>query len=108
MQVLDATPAELDAFLADQSPTLLVLYLWGPGCPNCVVFKNHLPALMERLADKEVTLMKLDVYTYPEIARRYGVYGIPHFLLFKAGVRLGKMSEFRGDAFWLSVVNEQL
>ena len=99
-------PAELEARLAAQSPTLLIVYLWGPDCPNCLVFKRSLPKLLEQLSDVDAELIELDVYAYPEVARRYGVMGIPHFLLFKGGKKLGKMSEFRGTSYWANVVRE--
>lgn len=100
------TPTDLDALLEEKRETLLVVYLWGPDCPNCVIFKRRLPELLERLAEVPFDLVALDVYAYPEVARRYAVFGIPHFLLFKSGRKIGKMSEFRGDDFWTSVVRE--
>jgi len=106
-EVLDVGPEQLDAHIA-QEKRLVVVYMWGPDCPNCVIFKRQLPGLLKELSGAPVVLLKIDVYAHPEVARRYAVYGIPHFLLFKGGVRLGKMSEFRGDAFWLAVVKEKL
>ena len=53
-------------------------------------------------------LVKVDVYAHPAVAHRYGIHGIPHFLLFRGGKKLGKMSEFRGDAFWLGVIRDHL
>lgn len=103
----EVTPPELDQLLAKASERLLLLYLWGPDCPNCEIFKRSLPKLLPELEALPVDFVALDVYEYPEVARRYGVYGIPHFLLFKSGKKLGKMSEFRGEAFWLAVVREQ-
>jgi thioredoxin 1 len=103
----EITPTELDALLAQPSERLLLLYLWGPDCPNCVIFKRSLPSLLPELEALPVDFVALDVYEHPEVARRYAVYGIPHFLLFKHGKKLGKMSEFRGEDFWLSVVREQ-
>lgn len=41
-----------------------------------------------------------------EIGKRYGVMGTPHFLLVKEGRKLGKMSEFRVESYWASVVRE--
>jgi thioredoxin 1 len=102
----NVTPEALDERLARPSAPLLVLYLWGPDCPNCLIFKRSLPKLLERLADVNADLMELDVYAYPEVATRYGVFGIPHFLLFKGGEKLGKMSEFRGENYWAEVVRE--
>jgi len=101
------TPPELDELLAEPSERLLLLYLWGPDCPNCEIFKRQLPKLLPELATLPVDFVSLDVYEYPEVARRYAIFGIPHFLLFKNGKKLGKMSEFRGDDFWLAVVREQ-
>jgi thioredoxin 1 len=103
---MDVTPEALDARLAGRSSTLQILYLWGPDCPNCVVFKRCLPSLLERLADVDGDLLELNVYAHPEVATRYGVCGIPHFLLFKDGRRLGKMTAFRGENYWVEVVRE--
>ncbi|MES1184067.1 MAG: thioredoxin family protein [Myxococcales bacterium] len=98
--------AQLDAVLEAAGGKLVVLYLWGPDCPNCVIFKRRLPTILESLSDVAFELYALDVYTHPEVATRFAVHGIPHFLLFKAGKKLGKMSEFRGDRFWADVVRE--
>jgi thiol-disulfide isomerase/thioredoxin len=103
----DIDPEELDRLLAQESDRLLVLYLWGPDCPNCEIFKRSWPSLLPQLAELPVDFVTLDVYRFPEVARRYAVFGIPHFLLFKSGKKLGKMSEFRGEAFWLSVIRER-
>jgi thioredoxin 1 len=104
--VLAATPTQLAARIAEKSSTLLVAYLWGPDCPNCVIFKRSLPALLTRLADVQAELMEIDVYAHPGVAVQYGVFGIPHFILFKSGQKLGKMSEFRGEKYWADVVRE--
>lgn len=107
-QVIEADAAQLDALLSSEHAGLTVLYMWGPDCPNCVVFARRLPVLLERLGTAPVRVIKVDVYAHPLVARRYGVYGIPHFQLFRGGKRIGKMSEFGGDTFWLSVVRENL
>jgi thioredoxin 1 len=108
-KVTDATPEEFDAVLAARdSDALVVLYMWGPNCPNCDFFATRLPHVVRALAGANVLFVKVDVYAHPELARRYGVHGIPHFLLFREGRRLGRMSEFRGDAFFAQVIREQL
>ena len=104
--LVDLTPAELDARLSAPGSRLLIVYLWGPDCPNCVIFKRSLPRVLERLEDVEADLVAVDVYAHPEVASRYGVMGIPHFVLFKDGKKLGKMSEFRGESYFSSVVRE--
>jgi thioredoxin 1 len=105
-ELVSIEPAELDHLLAAPGDRLLVLYLWGPDCPNCLIFKRRLPHLLRALSEVEFELRGLDVYEHPEVARRFAVHGIPHFLLFKHGKKLGKMSEFRGDGFWTQVIRE--
>jgi thioredoxin 1 len=107
-EVVMATPDEFDALLESRPDVLLLLYLWGTNCPNCDFFATRLPLLRKQLAGAALVIVKVDAYTHPEFARRYGVFGIPHFLLFSGGKRLGKMSEFKGDAFWLAVIREHL
>jgi thioredoxin 1 len=104
-QLANVTPTELDERIANASG-LLVVYLWGPDCPNCVIFKRSLPQLLQALTDANAEFVAVDVYAHGELAQRYGIAGIPHFLLFKAGKKLGKMSEFRGDKYWVSVIRE--
>lgn len=101
-------PEGLDALLEREKEALVVVYMWGPDCPNCDFFAKRLPLLWPELQNDRVVLAKIDVYEHPEVARRHAVFGIPHFLLFRGGKRLGKMSEFRGDSFWLSVIRENL
>lgn len=109
---LNVTPAVLAERIAAQTKAdanaarLLVVYLWGPDCPNCVIFKRSLPKLLDRLSDVDAELVEVDVYAHPEVATQYGVFGIPHFLLFKGGKKLGKMSEFRGETYWVDVLRE--
>jgi thioredoxin 1 len=100
------TPTALDDRIAAPGGKLLVAYLWGPDCPNCLIFKRSLPKLLEQLASVEAEVLEVHVYAHPEVATRYGVHGIPHFLLFKNGQKLGKMSEFRGEKYWVDVIRE--
>jgi len=104
--LVDVTPNDLDSRLESADTRLLIVYLWGPDCPNCIVFKRSLPQLLARLSDVNADLVALDVYAHPQVASRFGVMGIPHFLLFKRGKKLGKMSEFRGESYWAAVVRE--
>lgn len=103
----DITPEQLDELISSPGQRLLLVYLWGPDCPNCEIFKRSWPKLLPELDALPVDFVALDAYQYPEVARRFAVFGIPHFLLFKNGKKLGKMSEFKGEGYWLAVVREQ-
>lgn len=99
-----ATPETFDALTA--GPGLVVAYFWGPDCPNCDVFARDLPALLEELPEG-VRLVKTNAYQHPELARRFGIFGIPSFVLFKDGVKLGMMREYYGKDSWKTVVDEK-
>lgn len=106
-RIAHLTPADLDETLA-QAPAeeLLVLYFWGPDCPNCDVFAADLPALI-RAAPGNVRLAKVNAYEHPELARRFALFGVPAFVLFRAGKKLGMMREYYGREAFLDVVTRQ-
>lgn len=105
--VLSVAPPEFDAALVDGDPRLLVAYFWGPDCPNCEVFARELASLLPELDGTTLRLLKVNAYEHMELARRYSLFGIPTFLLFRGGRLLGKMSQYRGREFWLDVLREQ-
>ena len=106
--ILAATPEDFDEKVLAPRDELVVLYFWGPDCPNCEIFAAHLPRLIETLGDAPARLVKVDAYAYDALATRYGVYGIPQFFLFRDGEKIGRMSQFRGEAFWLGVLRDHL
>lgn len=106
--ILHATEPDFEAKVLAPKDELVVLYFWGHDCPNCEVFAEHLPALLDALGDVPLRLVKVNAYDETELARRYGIHGIPAFFLFRDGKKLGRMSEFRGRAFFLDVLRENL
>jgi thioredoxin 1 len=103
-----ATPETFDGLVIEPRDELVVVYFWGPQCPNCEFFASRLPAVLEQLGDVPARLVKVNAYEHDSLATRFGLYGIPQFFLYRDGKRIGKMSEFRGDAFFLGVLREQL
>jgi thioredoxin 1 len=105
-QLVVGTPDTFDGLLAAPADQLVVVYFWGPQCPNCEVFARDLPDLLEALP-KNVTLVKTNAYEYPELARRFALFGIPGFVLFKGGTKLGMMRQYSGREFWQAVIDEK-
>ena len=103
-----ATAESFEAKVIEARDELVVVYFWGHDCPNCEIFASHLPAVLEELGDVRARLVKVNAYEETELARRFGIYGIPAFFLFKDGKKLGRMSEFRGRKFFLDVLRENL
>lgn len=100
-----ATPESFDELIGAQD-VLVVVYFWGPDCPNCEVFARDLPELLEAIPQTGVRLVKVNAYEYPELARRFALFGIPAFVLFKDGKKLGMMRQYNGREYWTAVVTE--
>ncbi len=100
------TPDTFDQLIGAPE-VLVVVYFWGPGCPNCEVFARDLPDLLEEIPQSGVQVVKVNAYEYPELARRFALFGIPAFVLFKDGKKLGMMRQYNGREFWKTVITEQ-
>lgn len=101
-----ATPDSFDKLIASPE-ALVVVYFWGPDCPNCEVFARDLPELLQAIPQQGVRVVKVNAYEHPELARRFALFGIPGFVLFKNGKKLGMMRQYNGRDFWKAVVTEQ-
>lgn len=104
----DADDKTFEAAIASRAGELVLVEFWGHDCPNCVVFERELPALTESLRGERVRMVRVNAYENPEVATRFGVFGIPAFFLFRDGRKLGRMSEFRGRSFFLGVIRDHL
>ncbi len=100
-----ATPETFDAIISEQN-RLVVAYFWGTDCPNCDVFKAALPSMLPEIEALPISLVSVDAYTHTDLARRFGLFGVPAFVLFRNGDRLGMMREFYGKAYFLAVLRE--
>lgn len=101
----EATASNFDSLLHAHD-NLVVAYFWGTSCVNCEVFARDADALLAQVPP-EVRFLKVNAYEDMELARRYGLFGVPAFLFFKRGKLIGKMSEYYGREYWLTVVREQ-
>lgn len=106
MPIVTGVPENFDALMAGPPGQLVVAYFWGPECPNCEVFARDLPGLLEALP-ANVTLVKTNAYEHPELARRFAIFGIPSFVLFKDGRKLGMMRQYYGREYWQAVIDEK-
>ncbi len=105
---VEATPETFDALVLGAKGVLVVVEFWGLSCPNCEVFAKAEPGLVAGLGAAPWRFVKVNAYEHDGLARRFGLYGIPTFLLFREGKLLGKMSQFTSREYWLAVVREHL
>jgi thioredoxin-like negative regulator of GroEL len=103
-----ATPQTFDAQVQAPEDTLVVVYFWGPECPNCEIFARDLPGLLEELPQVGLKLVKVNAYEHTELAQRFALFGIPGFVLLRGGKKLGMMRQYYGRDYWLRVITEQV
>ena len=108
LTVEQATPQTFDALLQAAEDTLVVVYFWGPDCPNCELFARDLPGLIDELSGERIRLVKVNAYEHTDLARRFALFGIPGFVLFKGGRKLGMMRQYYGREYWRRVLSEAL
>jgi thiol-disulfide isomerase/thioredoxin len=103
-----ADDASFDREVRAVRGALVVVYFWGPDCPNCDVFKAALPGILDELGEAPVRLVSVEAIGSPDTALAHSIYGVPTFYLYRDGEKLGRMSEFRGRRFFVDVLREHL
>ena len=99
--------AGLDAALDEAACPLTILFLWGRDCPNCDIAKRAMLVAGARLRWPEVCWLHGNVYAEPELGTRFGLHGIPAFLVFRGTRRLGRISPWPGtDAFVVAIAKQ--
>jgi thiol-disulfide isomerase/thioredoxin len=82
-----------------EQPGFKILFLWGLDCPNCEIAKNVLLEYLDEILDWEkkykVKWFHADFYENFEWAHRFGLQGIPHFIIYNNSKKVGKISPFR-------------
>lgn len=76
------TYADFDEVINDNE--LVFVDMWAEWCPPCRAVAPILEELEEEYPN--VLFTKLDVDSYPDIAKAYDVRTIPSFFLFNSGV----------------------
>jgi thioredoxin 1 len=82
-----ATPLKTDALEATlDKPGVVLIDCWAPWCAPCRAFAPIFDRVSERHPD--ATFVKANVDEEPELARAFGVRGIPTLVVFRDGVPL--------------------
>ncbi|RYZ33648.1 MAG: thioredoxin [Myxococcaceae bacterium] len=104
----EATTETFDSLVLEPRDELVVVDFWGPGCPNCDIYAASEPGLLAELEGAPMRVVKVNAYEHESLATRFSLHGIPTFLLFLNGQRLGKMSQYYGKPYWLGVIRDHL
>jgi len=75
---------------------LRCVFLWGQDCYNCNLFKQAALLHQDSLLSLGLTWFEADVYADEPLGRRFSLHGVPTFVLYQAGKRLGRITGWPG------------
>lgn len=95
-----------DEALERSADQLTCVFFWGHDCPNCDVAKRSLVNHLEEVKELALNWFHVNVYEDSELGTRFGLHGIPIFIFFHKGKRLGKISPFPGIEPFLQAIHK--
>lgn len=107
MQEVNGT--SIDAAIAQAGARLVCVFFWGEQCFNCDVAKKAMLARPDLIRVHDLTWLHANVYADRELGLRFGLHGIPVFMFFQDGKKLGRATGWHGYAqFAAAVANARL
>lgn len=107
MQSVDST--SIDAAVAAAGDKLVCVFFWGVDCFNCEMAKKAMLANPEPIRALDLHWLHANVYAHPDLGRRFGLHGIPVFMFFRNGKKLGRATGWHGHGqFAAAVANARL
>jgi len=85
-----------------------IIFLWGYNCPNCDVAKSSLYEELETVRALPVQWYHCNVYEDFDVATRFGLHGIPVFLLYQGPRSRGKITSYPGFDSFLDIIKTRL
>lgn len=87
---------DFDQALLENRDRLVGVFFWGHDCPNCDVAKKMMNQDAADVRELGIRWFHVNVYEDADLGTRFGLHGIPTFLFFHEGKKLGKISPFPG------------
>lgn len=95
-----------DAGLESAKEKLSCVFFWGHDCPNCEVAKRLLHQDAEPVRALGLRWFHVNTSEDSDLGTRFGLFGIPTFLFFFQGKKLGKITPFPGMEPFLAALRE--
>lgn len=106
MPITELKAESFDEALENNREHLVGIFFWGHSCPNCEIAKNVLTEEVDSIKSLGFKWFHVNVYENFELATRFGLHGIPTFLFFHKGKRLGKISPFPAFASFMEALQK--
>ncbi|WP_220810928.1 thioredoxin family protein [Cupriavidus sp. UME77] len=101
--------AGIDGAIAAAGDALVCVFFWGVDCFNCEMAKKAMLANPDPLRALELHWLHANVYAHPDMGKRFGLHGIPVFMFFHKGKKLGRATGWHGQGqFAAAVANARL
>jgi thiol-disulfide isomerase/thioredoxin len=85
-----------DQRLGAHEDDLVGIFFWGHNCPNCEIAKGRLSQEADTMNSLGMKWFHVNTYENFDLGTRFGLFGIPTFLFFYKGKKLGRISPFPG------------
>jgi thiol:disulfide interchange protein len=102
MQAVDGST--IDAAIAAAGEDLVCVFFWGVDCFNCEMAKKAMLANPDPIRALNLRWLHANVYEHPELGKRFGLLGIPVFMFFQRGKKLGRATGWHGHGQFASAV----
>lgn len=94
----------IDAAIAAAGDDLVCVFFWGVDCFNCEMAKKAMLAQVAAVRELRLHWLHANVYEHPELGQRFGLHGIPVFMFFHRGKKLGRATGWHGHAQFAAAV----
>lgn len=93
-----------DAAIAAAGDALVCVFFWGVDCFNCEMAKQAMLAQPAAVRELVLSWLHANVYAHPELGQRFALHGIPVFMFFHRGKKLGRATGWHGHAQFAAAV----
>ena len=105
LQMTLLSSSDFDQNIMTPETELKCVFFWGHDCPNCDVAKKSLFNNIDQVTTRSLQWYHVNVYNDFDLGTRFGLYGVPVFIFFKAGKSLGRITTFPGIEPFLEAVD---
>lgn len=100
MNAQELTPIDFESEVMKLDGRIKVVFFWGHNCPNCDQAKEQISQNSNPFLDLGFQWYHVNAYEHMDLAKKFGLHGIPVFLFFYNQQMKGRITTFPGtDSF---------